>query len=181
MDKMRLSTREVTNQTAIQVFLQTMQTGYLGLVDGLEPYVIPLNYIWHNENIYFHGASSGRKVEILKKNNLACFTVSEDLGTLCNPIPAKTDTAYMSVILSGNVKQVEDISECTDIMQQMLNKYVPGYYSNPLSSTHLEKYRSSLGSKTIVFKLIPEKITGKENKLNEKMKFTPGRTIKMDL
>lgn len=162
-------------------FLEAMHVGYLGLTDGLEPYVIPLNYVWHQKNIYFHGASSGRKIEILEKNNQACFTVSEELGTMSNPIPAKTDTAYKSVILFGKVERVEKITECTAVMQSLLNKYVPGYYDKPLASSHLERYVSSLGSKTVVFKLTPEKITGKENNLIEKMKFTPGRTIHMDL
>ncbi len=177
---MRFSTREITDQQAIEAFLHTARTGYLGLTDGVEPYVIPLNFIWHQNTIYFHGANAGRKVRIIEKNNHACFTLSDDLGTICHPVPAHTDTAYKSAIVFGKVKKVEDVLECTEVMQKMLEKYVPGYYDRPLSSSHVEKYQSSLGSRTVVYQLIPEKITGKENPLQEENKFTPGRTVQMD-
>ncbi|SLL36086.1 Predicted flavin-nucleotide-binding protein [Mycobacteroides abscessus subsp. abscessus] len=100
---------------------------------------------------------------------------------MSNPIPAKVDTAYMSVIIFGKATLLENMDEGRDVMQAMLNKYVPGYYEKPLAKSHLEKYVSTLGSKTAIYKITPSAITAKENKLNETVKFTPGRTIKMDL
>lgn len=181
MNVMRQSTMEVTDKEKIIDFLHKTNIGHLGLVDEQIPYVIPLNYVWFNDCLYFHGASEGRKTRIIRKNNHACFTVSESRGVMSNPIPAKVDTAYMSVLIFGEVTLLENIEEARDVMQAMLNKYVPGYYEKPLAKSHLEKYVSSLGSKTAIYKITPSDITAKENKLNESVKFTPGRTIKMDL
>ncbi|PKG22445.1 pyridoxamine 5'-phosphate oxidase family protein [Niallia nealsonii] len=181
MEKIRMEKREVKERESICEFLKQSKIGYLGLSDESAPYVVPLNFVWQNDSIYFHGANEGRKVRILAKNNQACFTVCEDFGTIASPIPANTDTAYFSVIVFGLVEQVTNKEERLAAMQTMLDKYVPGYFNNPLASAHLEKYQSSLGSKTAVFKLAAQKITGKENKLDEKMKFTSGRTIDMDL
>lgn len=178
---MRQSKLEVNNQEKINTFLTKSQIGHLGLSDGLEPYVIPLNFVWFQNCIYFHGASEGRKTRILAENHLACFTISESLGVMSNPIPAKVDTAYMSAMIFGNVTKLEDINISRDVMQALLDKYVPGYYNKPLSKSHLEKYVSSLGSKTTIFQLTPTKITAKENVLDEKARFSPGRTILMDL
>lgn len=181
MEKMRMVKREIHEMEPINEFLSQSKIGYLGLAEEGVPYVVPLNFVWQQDSIYFHGANEGKKVRIIANNSEACFTVCEDLGTIANPIPANTDTAYFSVMIFGKIEKVEDKQERLTAMQAMLDKYVPGYFKNPLASAHLEKYQSSLGSKTAVFKLTAQKITGKENKLDEKMRFTPGRTMEMDL
>lgn len=177
----RQISRTVTNQTRIDKFLSEAKTGHLGLADKEIPYVIPLNFIWWNDAIYYHGAAEGRKVEIIKENTNACFTVSENYGTLVDPVPAHTDTAYMSVLLFGTVEIVHNIEEATAALQQLLHKYVPGYYQSPLVQSHVEKYSSSLGSKTMVCKILPTSITAKENKLIESLTFFSGRTVQDDL
>ncbi|WP_409306112.1 pyridoxamine 5'-phosphate oxidase family protein [Peribacillus sp. SCS-155] len=160
----------------MEMFLVNARTGFLGLADEKLPYVVPLNFVYYNRAIYIHGAAHGRKIDIIGRNSNACFTVSEDLGTLTDPVPAKTDTSYMSVMLFGHIQIVTDLNEATSAMQEMLNKYVPGYYHSPLSKSHVEKYRSSLGSRTAVLKLVPESISAKLNEVNEAAKFYPGKT-----
>ncbi|MBH5316945.1 pyridoxamine 5'-phosphate oxidase family protein [Paenibacillus sp. GSMTC-2017] len=163
MFTVRMKKRECTDQVKIEQFVAKAQTGFLGLSDGQQPYVVPLNFVWINEFIYFHGADEGRKIDIIGKNNEACFTISEAYGTIPDPVPAKTDTAYMSVMAFGYVEAVYDIDEATEAMQAMLDKYVPGYYNSPLAKSHMERYRSSLGSKTAVFKLVVRYKSAKEN------------------
>ncbi|CAM3725678.1 pyridoxamine 5'-phosphate oxidase family protein [Aeromicrobium ponti] len=181
MYSMRQQTMEWKDKVRTEAFLSKVKVGHLGLSDDGFPYVIPLNFTWHNGFIYFHGASEGRKIDIMAKNQQVCFTICEELGTMSNPVPAKTDTAYMSVMVFGRTERVEDLDEATTAMQSMLDKYVPGYYANKLASTHVEKYRSSLGSKTAVFKIVPESVTAKKNELNENTRFFPGRTALSDM
>jgi nitroimidazol reductase NimA-like FMN-containing flavoprotein (pyridoxamine 5'-phosphate oxidase superfamily) len=118
---------------------------------------------------------------MIRENDNATFVVCESYGTIADPVPAKTDTAYLSVMLFGKVGIVEDLTEATAAMQELLNKYVPGYYDTPLASSHVEKYRSSMGSKTAVFKLVPAQISAKESPLVEEMAFYPGRKASMDV
>ncbi|RFU68963.1 pyridoxamine 5'-phosphate oxidase family protein [Peribacillus saganii] len=178
---MRQEALACNDQEKIESFLINAQTGFLGLAEGQIPYVVPMNFIWHNGAAFFHGASEGRKIEIMKQNVNASLVVCENFGTLANPVPAKTDTSYMSAMVSGKIQFVTDLTEATKVMQLMLNKYVPGYYDTPLSKSHVEKYRSSLGSKTLVIKLVPQNISAKENPMNEGMKFYTGRSVKTDL
>ncbi|WP_400195343.1 pyridoxamine 5'-phosphate oxidase family protein [Lysinibacillus telephonicus] len=181
MNKIRQEKLECTDDNRIEQFLSQARTGYLGLTDGEAPYVVPLNFVMMNKAIYFHGAAQGRKIDLIHANPNCCFTVSEDYGTMVSPIPAKTDTAYMSVMLFGVLETVNDIKEATEAMQAMLDKYVPGYYEKKLSQSHIEKYRSSLGSHTVVFRLTPDVRTAKENKLNPQLSFFPGRNAGMDI
>lgn len=177
----RMINRACTDEKQVKQFLEGAQTAFLGLVDQHMPYVIPLNYVYKDGSFYFHGANEGRKIDILTNNRNACITISENYGTMVDPIPAETDTAYISVVANGLVEFVTDLNEATAAMQAMLDKYVPNYYLTRLSKTHIEKYQSSLGSKTLVLKVKPIKLTAKEHKLNEQMQYYPGRMVTQDM
>lgn len=176
MYPLRMYKRECNDPLKIDGFLERARTGFLGLSSDDSPYVVPLNFVWRNGAIYFHGASEGRKVAILRQNARSCFTVCEDHGTITDIIPANTDTAYLSVMVFGSVELVTGLEDATGAMQAMLHKYVPSYYDNPLAKSHVEKYVSSLGSRTSVFMLTPTSITAKENEVQEGHMFYPGKT-----
>ncbi|MEK9198510.1 pyridoxamine 5'-phosphate oxidase family protein [Ureibacillus sp. 179-F W5.1 NHS] len=178
---MRMKQMICQDEEKINTFLSEVETGYLGLSIQDNPYIVPLNYVWHEGCIYFHGASEGKKIDMIKENSNATFVVSENHGTIANPIPAKTDTAYLSVMLFGHVELVDDLTEATTAMQYLLNKYVPGYYPTALSQNHVDRYRSSMGSKTTVFKLVVKTITAKENVMVEEKKYYKGREMAMDI
>jgi len=54
----------------------------LGLSENNYPYVVPLNYGFSYENekltLFFHGAMEGKKIDIIKNNNKACFEIDCD-------------------------------------------------------------------------------------------------------
>ena len=170
----RRHTKELTDQKKIEYILNKTSVGYLGLVDEEGTYVVPLNYVWYEDKIYFHGSNQGRKYDALLNNHTYCFTAAEEYGTVANPVPAHTGTAYTSVMVFGKIKIVTDLEEAVSAMQAVLDKYVPGYYSSKLAKKHLEEYRSSLGSPTIVHCLIPERISAKEAIASYEDMYFPG-------
>jgi uncharacterized protein len=180
MYPIRNQARHCTDTHKIHHFLENAQTGFLGLSSEDVPYVIPLNFVWLNNTIYFHGSGEGRKGAYIESNPLACFTVSESYGTITSPIPAQTDTAYMSVIIEGSLQSVTNINEATAAMQVMLNKYVPGYFERPLGKSHLERYVSPSGSKTLIYKLPAATLTAKEKEIILDRMFYEGRTLYTD-
>jgi nitroimidazol reductase NimA-like FMN-containing flavoprotein (pyridoxamine 5'-phosphate oxidase superfamily) len=181
MKTMRRSMKECKDPQRINEFLSCVKVGYLGLCDGNLPYVVPLNFAWANGALYFHGAAAGRKYEVMNENEQVCFTVSEDFGTIADPVPANVGTAYFSVMLFGKVKPIEDLTEATEALQHLLDKYVPGYFQTSLSKKHVETYRSSMGSKTAVYKIEVESITAKEDPIDEEKLFYSGRTVMDDV
>lgn len=174
---LRNQDRKCTDNDKIQHFLEKAEIGFLGLSLEDVPYVIPLNFVWLKNVIYFHGAEEGRKITYLEKNPQACFTVGESYGTITSPIPAGTDTAYMSVIIEGLLVPVNDLNEATMAMQIMLDKYVPGYYNRPLGKSHVERYISPLGGKTGIYKLNAASVSAKEKKVILERMFHEGKTI----
>lgn len=171
----------VSDPAVAERLLLTSRTGFLGLSDGPDPYVVPLNYVWLGGAVYFHGASDGRKARLMQTPRSATFTVCDERGTISNPVPAKTDTAYLSVMVFGAVSRLPHGEEAVSAMQGLLDKYVPGYFEAPLQGDHLAKYVSSSGSRTAVYRLSADLVTAKESPSVFEQMFYPGRTRAKDL
>lgn len=180
MNTIRNEKLTVSDQTQVETFITKARIGHLGVTDGDFPYVVPLNYAYYNDQLYFHGANEGKKVRIIKENNHACFSICDEYGTMVDPVPAKTDTAYMSVMIFGEIEEVTDLDEATQAMQMMVDKYVPGYYERAVRKSHVQNYRSSLGASTAVYRIDPQTITAKANPLDEAIAFFPGRRVHKD-
>lgn len=164
MDQIRYTQRNCTDKEKIENFLLQERTGVLGMVNGTFPYAIPMNYVWHKDSIYFHGMGSGKKEDILSHNPPVCFTIYREHGTVTDPVPCHADTAYMSIILFGKAEKVTDSEEAAEALQKLVEKYMPGYYSNSLTSSFIEKYRSSLDENPVsVYQIKPKWMTAKEN------------------
>ncbi|HEY4392029.1 MAG TPA: pyridoxamine 5'-phosphate oxidase family protein [Paenibacillus sp.] len=178
MDGVRYKTREVLDKGKIETFLLQARIGHLGMADGHLPYVVPLNFVWTDDKLYFHGATGGRRNQVMDANPEVCFTVCEEYGTITDPVPAKTDTAYMSIMIFGKAEPVMDLDEATHMLQEMIHKYVPGYYNRPLPQQHVDRYRSAVfGGPVQVYRINPHHITAKENPLDIEKMFRPGKTV----
>jgi len=164
MNQIRYTKRVCTDQKKIDQFLFKARTGVLGMAESCVPYAVPVNYIWFNGSVYFHGMGSGRKNNILSQNPLVCFTVYEEQGTVTDRVPCHADTAYMSVMIFGTTEKLTDSEEAATVLQKMVEKYMPEFYDHALTGTLVQKYRSSLDGKAVsVYRVIPQEITAKEN------------------
>ena len=171
-EKIRYVQRDCKDKEKIEKFLSETRIGVIGMNGDDFPYVVPVNYVWSNGSLFFHGMGSGKKEIILSSEPLICFTVYEEYGTVTDPMPCHADTAYMSVMLFGRVEKVVDFEEAALVLQHIIEKYTPGYYKKPLTSKLIEKYKSSFdGNAVSVYRLTPTSMTAKENQSNEKNLF----------
>lgn len=166
--QVRYTQRICSDSSRIDSFLSEERIGILGLDGGEYPYAVPVNFVWHHGSIYIHGMGSGKKAEILARKPQACFTVYKEFGTVTDPLPCHADTAYMSVMLFGEMTKLTDSDLAAEVMQKLVEKYLPGYYaknSQKLSGRFIEKYRSALDGKgALVYQLTPDEMTAKENR-----------------
>jgi uncharacterized protein len=160
--------RECSDRKKIDAFLDLARIGVIGLTDDDFPYAVPVNFVWHDGCVYFHGMGSGKKERLLLQNPKVCFTVYEEYGTVTDPVPCHADTSYFSVMLFGTAEKVADFKEAAAALQKVAEKYLPGYYKEKLSSTLMEKYRSSLDNNPVsVYRIRALEITAKENAADE--------------
>lgn len=168
MNDIRYIQRKCNDKQKISDFLEDSRVGVIAMNDGNLPYAVPLNYLWHDSSIFFHGAGSGRKELILSKEPVVCFTVFEEYGTVLDPMPCHADTSYMSVMLFGKIVKVNDFEESAHVLDLLVEKYTPGYYKKGLSAKMMENYRSGVdGNLVSVYRLTPEEITAKQNVVEE--------------
>lgn len=164
MEQIRYKQRVCTDDAVIEEFLQKSRTGVIGISGGGYPYCVPVNYVWKDGAIYFHGLGSGKKINLLQDNPMVCFTVYEEFGTVKDPVPCHADTSYRSVMLFGKAEKVKDFQEGAKILQAIVDKFMPEFYKSKISSALAEKYRSSHDNMPVaVFKIVPEERTAKEN------------------
>ncbi len=164
MEKIRYTQRICTDQNKLEEFLLKTRTGVIAIWGEDYPYPVPVNYVWYKGAIYFHGMGTGRKNELLQKNPKVSFLVYEEYGTVKAPVPCNADTSYLSVMIFGHAGRVEDFQECAEVLNKIVEKYMPGFYKNGISPTYVEKYRSSHDNRrTAVFKIVPVDMTAKEN------------------
>jgi nitroimidazol reductase NimA-like FMN-containing flavoprotein (pyridoxamine 5'-phosphate oxidase superfamily) len=174
--EIRYKARVCADKERIERLLSGGRVGVLGLNAGDYPYAVPLNYIWRGGCVYFHGAGSGKRVTLLDESPRVCFTVYEEYGTVKDDVPWHADTAYLSAMVFGRAERVRDSEEAAAVLQQLVEKFMPGFFSNSrIAAAFVEKYRSSLdGNPVAVFRVKPDEITAKENRAEPENLFQPG-------
>lgn len=113
---MRRQNRQVTDMAEIQAILDEIKVARLGMFDGEQVYVVPLNHgyeIGEGDTIvfYLHCAKVGRKVEILKKNPNVCIELDGRHELMTADAPCDHSFYYASLIGNGVVQFVEDFEE----------------------------------------------------------------------
>ena len=83
--EMRRGGQQLSRQEAIAI-LETGQTGVLA-VSGDEgyPYAVPVSYVYLDDTIFFHSATTGHKIDAIKRDSRVSFCVIDylhDLATL---------------------------------------------------------------------------------------------------
>lgn len=176
METIRYTKRICEDQDKIDRFLQEARVGTLSMCDKAgKPYALPVNYVYWRGKIYIHGMGSGKKNDILAANPDVCFTVFAEFGTVADPMPAKCDTAYFSVVILGTAVLVADLTEKTQVLSQLLEKFTPRLFTTPLAAQFVEGYRSGFDNKaTAVYRIEPKDLTAKENPVDPENMFQGG-------
>ena len=107
--------REVTDINEIIRILDESKIAHIGLVDGDEPYVVPMNYGYTMENgrltIYLHGANRGRKLDLIRANPKVFFEAECDLVPFEGDVACRYGIAYSSIMGRGTAEIIDDIEE----------------------------------------------------------------------
>lgn len=113
MNSMTRREKEVTDINEIIKILDESKVLHLGMVDGDEPYVVPMNYGYTLENgkltIWLHGAKRGRKLDVMRANPKVFFEMECGITPFEGEIACKYGITYASIMGKGIAEIVEDI------------------------------------------------------------------------
>lgn len=156
---MRRKDREITDLQAKLAILDECKVCRIALSDNNTPYIVPLNYGYRYENgtltLYFHGALEGKKIDIMRNNNQACFEVDCGHDLIVDKVAWNYSYAYRSVIGFGTIVFIEDEQEKAYGLNQLL-KHQNGKWTE-------YEYGKEMLQRVCVYKMEVEEFTGKEH------------------
>ena len=149
---MRRIKQQLPDEEALEV-LKSAKRGVLSVTgDDNWPYGVWLNPYYREADgrIYFHGAKEGHKVDALRKDSRASFTVIDE-GVKDEGGWAYT---FRSVVVFGRIEFVENHSFALELCRELARRFNP-------SEEEIEKEIQMHGARVQMMALIPEHITGK--------------------
>lgn len=118
---MRRKRQLLTESDCIQI-LTVGSSGVLAVHgDDGYPYTVPLNYLYEDGKLYFHGAKSGHKIDSILRNNKVSFCVID----LEQNVPEKFTTYFKSVVAFGRASLVIDDAEKRYAVERLAMKFSP--------------------------------------------------------
>jgi nitroimidazol reductase NimA-like FMN-containing flavoprotein (pyridoxamine 5'-phosphate oxidase superfamily) len=155
-DKFRLLRRaaQALSPAECEEILSSASCGVLSLCgDGGYPYGVPVNYCYSDGKITFHCAKQGHKIDAIRRCDKVSFCViAQD-----DVISEKRTTAYISVIVFGRAKIIEDEASLRKIALDIGKKYSADYEEDCIAET--EEYLAK--GKLCCVEITAEHISGK--------------------
>ncbi|MBD8388756.1 pyridoxamine 5'-phosphate oxidase family protein [Dysgonomonas sp. BGC7] len=153
--EVRRQNRILEDENRIQELLKTSEFGFLslGMSDNGYAYGLPISYAYDSDsqNLYFHCAPEGEKLDVMKNNDKVSFCV---VG-VTKPIADQFTTLYESVIAFGRVDLNLSDDEKRKALRLLVKKYSQGYEDIG------EKYMAKSWNRTSVFCIGIDHITAK--------------------
>jgi hypothetical protein len=151
--QLRRKDRQIDEQEARRLLVRS-EYGVLSTVgsDGL-PYGVPISYVFHANEILFHCAIEGRKLENLAASPRASFCVVGETELL----PEQFALRYESAIAEGSVRELLG-QEKIAALALLVEKYAPEYREKGA------EYIIRDQQKTRVFSLAVEQLCGKRRR-----------------
>ena len=130
--------------------------GHLALASNDQPYIVPLNFLYRDGQIFFHCRKSGRKVDYIASNGRACFQVGAYGDLIRGENPCKFNYNFKSVLIEGSISEIEDQVTKVEVLEAIIEKYAGSAFGRgkmlPESIDNVK-----------VFAIKPEVISGKKN------------------
>lgn len=123
-----MKNRKLTLQADIEAIIQKCEACTLSMVDTEgQPYAVPMNFGYKNQQLFLHSGPEGKKIELLKKNPQVCITFSTDhlLRYQNTEVACSYSMKYRSVMILGEIQFLEDITE-----KQAALDIIMGHYTN---------------------------------------------------
>lgn len=125
---MRRKDGERDNVKDIEEIMQMANVCRLAMCEGDRPYIVPLCFGYESGNLYFHSASQGRKLEILKNNRNVSFEMDVDQELVSGEIPCKWSFRYRSVVGFGKVSFIKDSESKREALRIIMGNYSKGVF-----------------------------------------------------
>ena len=126
---------EITDQEIIEQMMSSAQYATLGLSSNNTPYSIPVNFVYEDNVVYFHGSKKGRKMEAIRANPKVSLSIVENFSFIPSYFSSTEELAcpatqfFKSIVIDGEIAIVEEREEKIKALSLLMQKHQPaGYY-----------------------------------------------------
>jgi nitroimidazol reductase NimA-like FMN-containing flavoprotein (pyridoxamine 5'-phosphate oxidase superfamily) len=131
---MRREDKEINDIATIEGIIRKARVCRLALSENGRPYIVPLCFGYKDNNLYFHSAREGTKLDIIKKNNNICFEVEIDVEFVKSKEACGYNMKYQSVIGFGKATFIEDIDSKRKALDIIMQNYSDGSFEYPVEA-----------------------------------------------
>ncbi len=161
---MRRNEFEITDKEIIHTLLSECEYGTLSLIDNNVPYGIPLNFVWWEEGIAFHGAKEGKKVELIAQNPNASLSIVKPYSLLPSYFSETTSACpasqlYASIIMQGVITIIESNEQKASALNALMEKLQPEKRYETITAEN-PMYKKRI-EEIMILKLMPKSISCK--------------------
>jgi len=151
--EMRRKEREIKDLATMEKIIRGSSVCRMGLCDGDRPYVVPMNFGYHEGKVYMHCASEGRKLDVIGKNPYVCLEFEADLQMKYAQEACDFSMYYKSVIAWGRAEILREPDEKVRGMNLIMGHYTGKEYEFPAQAL----------ARIVIIRVDIEEMTGKQN------------------
>jgi uncharacterized protein len=121
-----MRTVDIVEKEKMVALIRSCRTCFLGVCGSdLQPYVVPMNFGFHDGHLFLHSAQSGRKWEAMKENPKVCvtFCIGDDIAWQDEHIACSYRMKSQSVIAEGSVQFIDDFEQKVEILNHLMRQY----------------------------------------------------------
>ena len=120
---MRRAEKELTDPAALADVLERGRVLHLGMSDGGEPYVVPVDYGFAEGAVFVHSALQGHKLDVISRNPRVCFEVTVDAEVERSTSVCDWTSRFASVIGFGTARLLHDADEKAAALTHIVRHY----------------------------------------------------------
>ena len=120
---MRRQDHEIVDSERVWEILRRAEICHVAFCGGDWPYIVPMSFGILDETLYFHCASDGVKLDLLKANPNVCFEVETGVQIVPGDQACDWSVRYQSAIGFGRAALVEDLDEKRAGLKALLAQY----------------------------------------------------------
>jgi len=164
LNHLRRKEKQVTDQAVLVRMLSSEAVMRLAVNSDGQPYIVPVNFGYRDNALYFHSAKEGMKIEALKQNPRVCFEVERGSEVLQAQTACGFGTRYRSIIGYGVARILESAEEKKYALSVMMEKYATGNSASgmPAHAGTWDFDREKL-DRTLCVRIDIESMTGKQS------------------
>ena len=120
---MRRAEKELKTRAEIDAVIDAALSCRVAMVRQGLPYIVPLSHAYDGTFLYFHSATQGEKIDILRENPEVCVEFEDGVELRRGKSACRYSMNFRSVIVRGRMEFVQDEAEKRRSLELLVRRF----------------------------------------------------------